>query len=446
MSYNGGNADAQSDSDGWGGESGPMALDIAALQLIYGANTTTATGNDVYLLDATNGQGSAWESIWDAGCVDEMRHDGNSSVTIDLRAATLRGDFGGGGYLSSVDGVIGGFTVASGVMIEIATGGTGSDVLIGNEGDNILNGRDGNDTVSGGDGRDRLMASSGADQFDGVDGIDVVDYAASFGSLRVDMLFSQINTNIAAGDTYTNIENLSGSRGADNLRGTFDANFIAGQGNVDYIFGRRGEDTLDGGIGDDVLFGGVDADVLRGGENRDRAQYSEALEAVILDLMNTSLNTGEASGDVYQSIEDLAGSRFADTISGDLGDNRLFGREGNDRLFGRAGDDYLNGGANSDRLDGGVGNDTLRGGQSNDTFIFNAGRDVIEDMNVAHLDRIGLEASSITQVAGLTGAEVLTRFGSVEGGNVVLRFDTGTTLTIENITTLAELENNIFVF
>lgn len=450
QSYNGGlstgAAGTSQTNASWGGEAGPMALDIGALQRLYGANTTTAAGNDVYTLDASNGLNTHWESIWDTGGVDEIRHTGSAGATINLRAATLQGEVGGGGFLSQANGIAGGFTIANGVMIENATGGSGDDVLIGNDGANQLIGAGGDDTLEGGGGADMLMAGAGSDSMDGGAGVDTVNYSASSGSLRVDLLFSQINTNIAAGDTYTDIENLVGSRGADNIRGTFDANLLQGAGNVDYIFGRRGNDTLDGGVGNDVLFGGADADVLIGGENRDRAQYSESLTAIVVDLMNTARNTGEAIGDTYASIEDLAGGAFADNLSGDTGNNWLFGREGNDMLYGRGGDDYLNGGANSDRLDGGLGNDTLRGGQSADTFVFNGGRDVIEDMTLNHNDRLGIEARAIDQVTGLSGAQVVAQFASVENGTAVLRFDGDNTVVLQNISTLADLETNIFVF
>lgn len=451
MSYNGGlvtgaSGTAPNSAGTLGGEAGPMALDIAALQSIYGANTTTALGNTVYRLADSNTTGGYWESIWDAGGTDELRYDGTRGATLDLRAATLEGNFGGGGYLSSANGVLGGFTVANGVMIENATGGAGADRLIGNGGNNRLDGGAGNDTLIGGGGADRLMAGEGRDSFDGGAGNDTVDYAASRGSLRVDLLFSQINTNIAAGDTYEDIENLSGSQGADNIRGTFGDNLLQGQRNVDYIFGRSGNDTLDGGVGNDVLFGGVGSDILQGGENRDRAQYSESLTAVVLDLMNTRLNTGEAIGDVYQSIEDLAGSAFDDQIYGNTGANQLFGREGADQLYGRGGDDYLNGGANNDRLDGGAGNDILRGGQSADTFVFNGGDDIIEDFNAAQGDRIAIDDNVITQVAGLNGGTIVSRFGDVVGGEVVFSFANGNTITIENINNLSGLADDIFVF
>jgi Ca2+-binding RTX toxin-like protein len=254
-------------------------------------------------------------------------------------------------------------------------------------------------------------------------------------------MFAQINTNIAAGDSYDSIENLIGSRGFDNLRGTTGDNLIQGMANVDYIFGRSGDDTLDGGVGDDVLLGGVGADVLIGGIHKDRAQYSESLAAVVLDLLTPANNTGEAAGDSYDGIEGLAGSSYDDRISGDNADNQLFGRDGADRLFGRDGDDYLNGGAHGDRLAGGAGDDTLRGGTHADTFVFNDGADVIEDFNFAHRDVIALDATALG-LSGQTAAQIVADYGSIVGGQVVLDFGADS-LTIESLSDLAGLENSL---
>ena len=182
---------------------------------------------------------------------------------------------------------------------ETLQGAASDDTLYGGSGADTFNGGDGDDLFVGGDPL-ALSNEAGGDTFNGGAGRDAVSYAGSFGSLLVDLQFSHVNTFAASGDTYDSIEDLIGSQGADNLRGNQEANLISGEGNVDYIFGRRGNDTLEGGIGDDVLFGGVGEDVLSGGANRDRAQYSEALTAIVADLADASQNTGEALGDIYQ--------------------------------------------------------------------------------------------------------------------------------------------------
>lgn len=319
-------------------------------------------------------------------------------------------------------------------------GSAGADTLVGSDFDDTIRGNLGDDSIVGGAGNDVLNGGVGADYLDGGAGSDWVSYEGSRGSLRVDLMFSHINTNVAAGDIYVSIENLIGSQGFDNLRGTLDDNVIQGGRNVDYIFGRRGNDTLEGGIGDDVLFGGTGADLLIGGANRDRAQYSEALSAVQVDLANSANNTGEAAGDQFDGIEDLAGSRFDDLLNGNDAANRLFGREGSDILQGRAGDDYLNGGAHADTLDGGMGNDILRGGQHADTFVFNDGNDIIEDFN-------GIWDSILID-AGLLGGGPVTaaralEFASVIAGHTVFDFGDNDQLTLMNITDTASLIDDI---
>ena len=144
-----------------------MAVDIAALQYKYGANTTHASGNDTYgLIDRL-------ESIWDTGGIDTIDFSAAAGdAVIDLRAATLEVAEGGGGWLSyAIDPAVytapsmagaaaGGYTIANGVVIENAIGGAHDDALQGNAANNSLNGRMGDDTLRGGDGNDVLRGSS----------------------------------------------------------------------------------------------------------------------------------------------------------------------------------------------------------------------------------------------------------------------------------------------
>ncbi len=158
MTYNNGYplGTAAPKSSLFGYETGPMALDIAVLQEKYGANMTHATGDDSYSLVGQKGAGTGWAAIWDAGGTDEIVYDGDIDATIDLRSANLQYKNGGGGFVSSVDGIAGGFTIAKGVRIENATGGSGDDWIRGNAGDNLLD---------GGMGRDKLIGGKGADIF-----------------------------------------------------------------------------------------------------------------------------------------------------------------------------------------------------------------------------------------------------------------------------------------
>ncbi len=157
----------------------PGALDIAALQWMYGINPDAASGDDTYTLPHDNREGTGWRSIWDTGGVDCITAAGSKApVTIDLRNATLGDDVHAGGYISRVEGVFGGFSIAydwdgrtlgspSGLcVIENAIGGKGGDFLIGNHAGNRLKGRKGADVLYAGDGGgDRVTGGKGRDQF-----------------------------------------------------------------------------------------------------------------------------------------------------------------------------------------------------------------------------------------------------------------------------------------
>ncbi|WP_255528415.1 calcium-binding protein [Planktothrix sp. FACHB-1365] len=62
-------------------------------------------------------------------------------------------------------------------------------------------------------------------------------------------------------------------------------------------------------------------------------------------------------------------------MSGDGGNDVIFGLEAQDHLSGDAGNDWLNGNQGDDFLEGGEGDDTLHGGKDNDTLIGDRGND-----------------------------------------------------------------------
>jgi serralysin len=147
----------------YGFQGTPMAIDIAVLQEKYGANLSYHTGDDVYTLPGSNGPGTFFSCIWDAGGNDAIAYAGLRAATIDLRAATLQVEPGGGGFISYVHGVFGGFTIANGVTIENAFSGSGNDMLVGNNADNLLSAGAGNDTLMSGPGNDTVYAGPGND-------------------------------------------------------------------------------------------------------------------------------------------------------------------------------------------------------------------------------------------------------------------------------------------
>ena len=113
--------------------------------------------------------------------------------------------------------------------------------------------------------------------------------------------------------------------------------------------GDASGNLLLGGAGDDLLDGGAGADGIDGGEGRDAAVYVMSTAGVTVSLISGLGSGGDAAGDLLYNIEDLVGSDFDDTLTGDASGNLLLGG---------AGDDLLDGGAGADEIDGGEGRDT----------------------------------------------------------------------------------------
>ncbi|MER1962978.1 M10 family metallopeptidase C-terminal domain-containing protein, partial [Proteus vulgaris] len=135
----------------------PLLHDISAMQYLYGANTTTRTGDDVYGFNsntgidyytATSSNDKLIFSVWDSGGNDTFDFSGYyQDQVIDLRE----------GHFSDVGGLQKNVSIAQGVTIENAIGGSGNDIIYGNDADNILIGGGGQDTLWGGTGSNTFV-------------------------------------------------------------------------------------------------------------------------------------------------------------------------------------------------------------------------------------------------------------------------------------------------
>lgn len=430
MSYNEAPGSSSSVADR-GFAASPLAFDIAAIQLLYGAIASN-TGDTRYEL-SDPGAGTSYSSIWDTGGHDTISYRGTRDVTIDLRAATLANEVGGGGFLSQVSGTLGGFTIAAditdfdhdgyrGVIIEDAVGGSGNDTITGNQFANTLSGGDGDDRLIGGGGSDVLNGGAGADRLNGGDDSDILDGGAGDDGL----------------DGGAGADSLDGNTGDDDLQGGEGSDYIFGGDGNDFLQGdgvadSGGDDQMEGGAGDDILvgwrgndalFGGDDADSLYGGEGTNFLDGGAGLDtygvpvrdvAVIVDLARGEafsffLDGRLAGTDRLIGIENVHGSWSDDQIAGDAGDNVLDGDNGVDTYDARAadaavvvdlgngtasgadigndtlrnfenvlggrGNDTITGNAQANRLDGGGGADTLTGGGGADVLIGGTGDDI----------------------------------------------------------------------
>ncbi len=356
--------------------------------------------------------------------------------------------------------------------IENLIGGSGNDNLTGNSSVNILKGGGGDDTLIGGAGGDTFY---GGDEITDTSTNDTVSYASAssgvFASLTATIPQPGGTSDDATGDTFFGVENLTGTAQADTLIGDDKVNILTGGAGEDILEGMAGGDILNGDGGsnyasyahapatagatgvsaslaspagntghaagdqynnitnligsafndtltgrdgeDNILIGGAGADVLNGGTGSDTASYATATAGIVASLANPGSNTGDAAGDTYTSIENLVGSSFNDTLSGDANNNILNGGAGNDtvsyvgitstivatlteaggsatgtgigtdtyfeieNITGGSGADNLYGNSSANILSGGVGSDTLDGKGGNDTLYGNEGNDVL---------------------------------------------------------------------
>lgn len=359
----------------------------------------------------------------------------SGAVTVDMNAPASNSGDAAGDTFYSVESISGtGFG-------DDLMGSNQADMILGADGNDTLMGRGGNDALYGGTGNDTLSGGAGSDVLDGGSGIDLISYSGASFAVRVDLGNQLTNTGDAAGDVITGIENVLGSGWDDTIFGDGSANSIWGEDGADWIIGNGGDDALYGGAQDDVLGGGAGADILDGGSGVDTATYASAKSGLVIDLSNPSAGTGDAMGDIFVSVENVIGSRFADTITGDAAENSLYGSGGNDTLFGLDGDDHLSGGFEDDRLVGGAGNDTLLGGSGHDTFVFadGFGDDVILDFD-AEVDQIELDANVFAILPAST-AELLSTYASTSGGYTVLDFGDAGSITLNGITDFTVLED-----
>jgi len=292
---------------------------------------------------------TGFENVSGSKYDDFITGDGNVNILLgDLGNDTLSGGAGndtlyGDGRTLIDDHDTGGsgpiVTYGDVSLIPFA-GAPGDDILDGGAGDDILNGGGGSDSAS--------YASSTAGVF--------VNLTAGFG-----------DDGMGGSDTLVSIENFLGSAFNDFARGDSGANLLAGFAGHDFMRGMDGADTLKGGDDDDYLDGGQGDDILDGGTGWDRAAYSpSALAGVTVDLNIVGIAQATGQGnDTLTGIEHVSGTRFNDVLTGDAGDNWIWG--GSDGS-GVTGNDILSGGGGNDLIQVGTGNHNLNGGTGTDTL------------------------------------------------------------------------------
>ncbi|MET4129617.1 hypothetical protein [Roseovarius sp. MBR-6] len=314
-------------------------------------------------------------------------------------------------------------------------GGAGDDSLIGGIGWEDLFGGDGNDTIVGDAGNDNIGGGAGLDLIFAGDGDDTI-----FGGDDNDTIWGGLGDDQIGGGNGDDQINAGG--GNDEVWGGAGNDQIDGGAGNDTLSGSNGNDSIDGGDGADELWGGLGNDSLSGGEGNDTIGGFDGADFLDGGAGDDELWGGAGNDTMLggDGADQIGGDIGADSVDGGAGNDTVFAGDGNDTVLGGDGDDLIFGGAGNDRLEGGAGNDTVWGGPGADVFVFGAGdgADVFEFFNIGAGDRIELSSDLLGGAAD--GAAVVTAFGSIVGGNAVLDFGGGTSITLTGLTTLDGLD------
>ncbi|PJK27374.1 beta strand repeat-containing protein, partial [Minwuia thermotolerans] len=315
---------------------------------------------------------------------------GDDTVSADLidfneffqfRGGAGNDDFTGGGGFDRLDYI----TAAGGVTLDIGAGTTSVDGDGGVDSFAVIDEVRGStfaDSMLGSAGDDRFIPDEGNDTIDGLGGFDLVRYdRTNVDSVNFDAStgLADVTINLTAyTQTLANIEAVRGSDGDDTLIGGADPENFRGNGGNDFISGGVGDDSLFGGFGNDSLNGQEGGDFLDGGDGVDTVLYNQDITAVDVDLSTQTAIDGSRGLDTLSGIENVTGSIFGDTITGDSLDNFIDPGAGDDVIFGGAGNDTVDFTSGSDSISGGAGDDSLGGGAEADTISGDAGNDAID--------------------------------------------------------------------
>ncbi len=403
---------------------GPDETDtLTSIENLIGSNFNDSLTGDA---GANRLDGGLGDDFLIGGLGDDQLIGGGGIDTVDYGAALAGvivdlkiGLVSGGAGADSLSGIE---TVIGSAFNDRLTGFTSDNLLDGGDGDDQLNGFGGYDSLYGGLGNDLLIGGAGNDRIDGGAGRDTASYrgAIAIGSVTVNLL-TGTSSGAQGVDTLVRIDNLIGS--------DFD-DVLTGDKGVNQIAGGAGNDSLDGGLGIDTV------------------SYAGTASAVTVSLL-AGQATGGAGTDQLLGFENIIGSEFGDSLTGDGGANVLVGGAGDDLLDGQAGidtadyktarlgvvadlgagtatlgleadslvsienligskfSDSLTGGLGVNMLDGGRGKDLIIGGAGADQLTGGAGNDVFRylalgDSALAAMDLItDLGAKDIINLAAL---------------------------------------------
>ena len=417
------------------------------------------------------------------------------------------------------------------MTIEVDDGNGGTDVqtiavtvtnvsgdIVGDEFDNFLLGTDEEDVISGLGGNDALIGLAGDDTLNPGE-VSLDTNGVAFELLVGGSGNDTINAGPSGGEHYVLGYHLDGGPNGvavDLSAGTAtdtygDTDTLNG---ITFVIGTSQNDSLVGGTTDDTLAPGSGTDIIDGGAGNDRvayyylAQYNSDAFGFVTGI--TVNQTGDNAGaivdptgatDTFTNVEEIAGTRFADTFNGSdaadffvggdgndtfngeigvdtvdystevigggllgvdvdlaaetavgaygetdilIGIERVIGTQFADDIAGDAGVNILIGGGGDDTLTGRAGDDTLTGGQGNDIFVFGDGDGSDTILNFEAGPGIG-DQIDLSGVSNVNSFEDVQALAVENGGSTVIDFGDGNQIILDQVA-VSSLQADDFLF
>jgi Ca2+-binding RTX toxin-like protein len=390
---------------------------IGSIEQVRGTrNADTIIGNA--LNNVVRGLGGN-DAINGGAGIDQVRYDrdaqfgGTKGVTVNLATGVATDGFGDTDTLVSIENI---------------RGSMQADTLIGDGNVNVLQGLAGNDTLNGGG------------------GLDAADYSvdAIFGGgagVAVNLASGTATDGFGNADTLISIETARGTAGNDTLVG---GNVPLGGTDIYTLHGGDGDDSLTAGSHDSLLNPGAGNDTVTGGAGSDQIGYEEYTGAngAVINLATGLVADPFGGIDTVTGVEGVRGTRNADAMTGNGGNNYFRGLDGADFIDGGGGIDQVrydrdaqaggtkgvevnlaagtatDGFGNSDTL---VSIENVRGSNSNDTLGGDANDNAFQGMGGADtIDGRGgqdtADYSADALAAGITGVTVNLATGKATDG------------------------------
>jgi serralysin len=336
----------------------PLIADLVATTNLYGAVTTTRTGNTVYGVGNNTGRASFDASLANAPLtITIVDHGGNDTLDYSVYSVAQRIDLNAETF-SNVGGRTGNVSIARGTVIENAIGGSGVDTIVGNSANNEITGNGGNDILDGGAGTGDIAVYAGnSSEYQvvtnggvttvtglGARAGDGADTLTNIESIRF------ANTSISLGSAANNPVQLGSPTMADQA---------VNDGAV-YSYQIPATSFIDLDVGTVLTFVATMANgsALPAWLNFNAATRTFSgippLASVgsTLDIRVTASDQSTSAADNFLLTINLApGADIVGSSTADI----LFGTFRSETMIGLDGEDIFYGSAGADRIDGGVG-------------------------------------------------------------------------------------------